>query len=248
MEKNVDKFMDDLKSNELAVATLVVASHQHPVTKEVAVGVVLDDNDRARLAGLEKVIEDGLGAFQNVVGEALRAIHAQKLYRAEFTTFDDYCKVRWNWSRQRAYQLIGAAKVRRNLSTMVDKPQPTSERQTRSLAKLKPEAQRKVWKKLFSAAQGKAITAEDVESAVEKHLSRKPRATKRRKAKESFVLKTLKNELEFKLGKILRRWPQQHLLHAFESVETVIEQYRHIAAAADQPEVNGSSDNAAIKQ
>jgi hypothetical protein len=52
---------------------------------------------------------------------------------------EEYCKERWGFSRPRAYQLIEAAKINQNLSTLVDKP--TSERQTLPLAHLEPEQQ-----------------------------------------------------------------------------------------------------------
>ena len=63
-----------------------------------------------------------------------------KLYRAEFGTFEDYCKERWGIAKRTAYQLMDAAEV---VSTMVDKgmPAPTNERQARPLSRLEPEEQ-----------------------------------------------------------------------------------------------------------
>jgi hypothetical protein len=60
-------------------------------------------------------------------------------------------------SRPRAYQLIEAATISDNLSTIVDKP--THESQLRPLASLAPEDQRTVWKQAVKESDGKPPTA-----------------------------------------------------------------------------------------
>ena len=82
----------------------------------------LTQDETNELQQCETVIEHGQKAFLEVAN-ALAAIIEKKLYRARFETFDLYCKVRWNWKRQRAYQLIRAAEISRDLSTVVDKPE-----------------------------------------------------------------------------------------------------------------------------
>ena len=59
-------------------------------------------------------------------------IRDSRLYRADFNTFEDYCRERWDFTRQRAHQLTEAAEV----STMVD---VQNERQARELAPLKDD-------------------------------------------------------------------------------------------------------------
>ena len=54
------------------------------------------------------------------------------------SSFEHYCRERWQFSRPRAYQLIDSAKVIENLSTTVD----ISERHIRPLTKLEPEQQK----------------------------------------------------------------------------------------------------------
>jgi hypothetical protein len=94
------------------------------------------------LQQLEAVIESGLRTFVEV-GVALMEIRERRLYREQgFTTFEDYCLERWKMSRPRAYQLMEAAYVVGNLSTIVDKPK--NEAQARELAPLSPEQQREV--------------------------------------------------------------------------------------------------------
>ena len=61
-----------------------------------------------RLMELESQIEDGQAAWL-AVGLALTEIRDQKLYRADFQTFADYCRQTWKWTDKRAYQLISAA-------------------------------------------------------------------------------------------------------------------------------------------
>jgi hypothetical protein len=84
----------------------------------------------------EVIIARGLVKFIEV-GTALLKIRDATLYRDAYGTFEDYCQKRWQVSRARAYQLIDAANVVRNVSTMVDKGNsdstiiPSSERVAR---------------------------------------------------------------------------------------------------------------------
>jgi len=62
---------------------------------------------------------------------------------------------------RRAYQLLDAAEVVKNLGcTMV---QPTTERQARPLTRLEPEVQREVWKEVLAETPHEEITAKVVE-------------------------------------------------------------------------------------
>lgn len=74
-------------------------------------------------------------------------IRDSKLYRADFNTFEAYCKEKWGWSRPYAYQLIDAAGVVKAIpvSAMADKI--TSERQARELSKVEPEHRAEVLEK-----------------------------------------------------------------------------------------------------
>ncbi len=88
-----------------------------------------------RLAEEEAVIERGLTTFVEV-GTALMKIRDARLYRDTHETFEDYCRERWGWSRQRSLQLIDGAEVARLLTTTVVIP----ERQARELVPLMREA------------------------------------------------------------------------------------------------------------
>jgi site-specific DNA-methyltransferase (adenine-specific) len=74
-----------------------------------------------RFAALEATIEGGWQAFLEV-GRALVEIRDTNAYRAHagFLTFEDYLRCRWGISRARGYQLIQAATVMGEMSTIVD--------------------------------------------------------------------------------------------------------------------------------
>lgn len=128
--------------------------------------------DRA-LADCERVIADGLRTFVEV-GRALARIRDEELYKAEHSTFEAYCKARWDLSRPRAYQLIDSADI---VSTMVDNklPPPTNERQARELAKLPEAEQPEAWAEAVETAPAGVVTAKHVATVVAKRLpERKP--------------------------------------------------------------------------
>jgi hypothetical protein len=109
----------------------------------------------------EAIIDNGLqSSFVSLL-----AIRNGNLYRKGYSTFEAYCLDRWGISRSRAYQLIDAAKVAENVSTMVDTPLP-SERQARPLAPLPAPQQREAWSKAVDSAPNGKPTAKHVERAV----------------------------------------------------------------------------------
>ncbi|MBP6729239.1 MAG: hypothetical protein KA129_06430 [Microthrixaceae bacterium] len=123
----------------------------------------------ATLEECEAVIERGLSSFVEV-GNALVAIREGHKYRKTHKTFEAYCDQRWGLARNRAYQLIDAAEVTEVLSTMVDTPVPTNERQARALAPLKsdPAAMADAMRTASRVANGNP-TARDVADAVREH-------------------------------------------------------------------------------
>lgn len=128
----------------------------------------------AELEQLEGVIQRNIGAFYEV-GRALMEIRDKGLYRdvLGYDTFESYCKDRWDLSRPRAYQLIDAATIERNLSTIVDKPQ--TESQTRPLSRLNPEQQRTAWQKAVETAPEGKVTAAHVSKVVKEITGEQPK-------------------------------------------------------------------------
>lgn len=65
---------------------------------------------RPSLSACEEVIERAFTAYASA-GLALKTIRENRLYRSEFSRFDDYCRSRWGWSRVHAHRLIEAAEI-----------------------------------------------------------------------------------------------------------------------------------------
>lgn len=103
----------------------------------------LTDQETALLNECEAVVLKGIKAFKEVWG-ALLEIRDSKLYRKEFRTFEDYCVVKWDLSRDYVNKNIRALGVLNNLDTMVSNE--ITERQLRPLTNLEPEIQRQVVK------------------------------------------------------------------------------------------------------
>lgn len=121
---------------------------------------------------LEGIISRSQQAFYEV-GVALAEIRDKKLYRdvSGFATFEEYCKVKWGFSRRNAYYLIEASIVVDNVNNCSHVP--TAESQARPLAKLEPEQQVVAWQKAIDITPtGKPITAALV-SRVVKQMTKK---------------------------------------------------------------------------
>ncbi len=124
-------------------------------------GAIRQETPSASFHELEAVIERGLTTFVEV-GNALMRIRDERLYRENHRTFDQYCRERWGWSRQRSHQLIGAARV----STIVDSP-PANEAQARELARL-PEDDVADARDELQDEHGDGLTAAVIREEVEK--------------------------------------------------------------------------------
>ena len=124
--------------------------------------------EHATLQAYEQTITEGLQTFV-AVGQALLAIREQRLYRAEYATFEGYCRERWGIARSRAYQLIDAAEVAENVHNC-GQILPANEAQARPLTGLTPEEQRAVWQAAVATAEGGTVTAAHVQATVTQHF------------------------------------------------------------------------------
>lgn len=128
-------------------------------------------NDRmikAELARHEAVIERGIRTTIEA-GLSMKIIYDEKLYEGAYKTFEQYVNSRWGYTRARAHQLIEAAEVDANLSTIVDKAdRPQNEGQLREVAKAPPEKQVEVVKKVaeMAAVENRKPTAKDYKKVV----------------------------------------------------------------------------------
>lgn len=111
----------------------------------------------AKLAELEEVVERGFRTFIDV-GNALGEIQAERLYRETHTTFDDYCRERWGFSRQYAYRVIDEASVNQLVDT-------TNRAQAQALAPLARQAAPEVVREVYAEAVAEAGAPEKVTAA-----------------------------------------------------------------------------------
>ena len=125
-----------------------------------------------RLIELESVIERGQKTFLEV-GDALTEIRDSRIYRSDYGTFDEYCKIKWGWQRQRAYELISAALTVNELPAKCNQL-ITREGQARALAAVPAEKRVEVVEK---AAAAGPVTAKSITEAA-KEVVAKPVATK----------------------------------------------------------------------
>ena len=134
----------------------------------------LDAAEERDLGRMESTIAANLAAFFKV-GFALMEIKTRKLYRAEFRSFEEYCRGRWEFNRAHAYRLIGAAEVCKSLSPIGDIPLPENECQVRPLIGLAPGTATKAWKRACEAAGANGrITGALVQKAVSE-VTKKPK-------------------------------------------------------------------------
>ncbi len=149
------------------------AEVEEPITKE----------EQDELSDLESVIDKNLRSFYDV-GTALLKIRDGRLYRAQYPSFDAYCRQRWEMGGAYAYRLIESASVIKNLSPMgdidpsrdpVDSEDgeggglflPQNERQVRPLTQLTIPDQKEAWKRVLNMVPDGKITARDVARVVD---------------------------------------------------------------------------------
>lgn len=130
-----------------------------PVTAATALSRLSEGSDATKLERCETLIRQGIKAFFEM-GQALKQIRDEGLYKEHYSTFEEYCQQRWNFERRHAYRLIDSAEVVANVSAATQ-TLPVSESQARPLTKLEPEQQKKAWQLVVEEASqsGKPITA-----------------------------------------------------------------------------------------
>ena len=138
-------------------------------TSQVGSGVEiiapLSSSELSRIGRLEETIRASMQSFVEV-GAALKEIRENRLYRSGFTTFEAYCKDRWNISRRYAHYLIESSDVVANLCTIVHKSLPATETQCRPLICLEPEQQQAAWIAAEQKAGDAPVTAKIVSATV----------------------------------------------------------------------------------
>ncbi len=133
----------------------------------------LSVDEKIERSQCEERIRRGLIAW-NEAGQSLALIRDSRLYRDEFSTFEEYCEVFWNKSRDWAYKLIGSSEVARILQTNVHKP-PINQGQVRSLIPLIDEPKKLIsaWDSAVESSFDGSPTGLEVKAAVAKIAPKK---------------------------------------------------------------------------
>jgi len=126
---------------------------------------VLNIREKLRRKSLEKTIDKNLKAFYRV-GVALLKIRDERLYRDQYSSFEEYCQERWGFTRVRAHQLISASIVTESIESTDQIIKPANEAQVRPLIKLEPSQQVEAWNAAVETAPEGKVTAKHVSKAV----------------------------------------------------------------------------------
>jgi hypothetical protein len=121
------------------------------------------------LAQLELDVRSGLNGLM-AAEDALLMINEGKLYRANYGTFEDYCKDRWKLDRSTAYRFISASRIRSHLSPIGDKIEISKlpESVLRPLTGLSPsDCERVMTQVIEGRNSGQRITARMVREKVQ---------------------------------------------------------------------------------
>ena len=148
----------------------------------------LSDREKEEFEYLKKSAKRAFYVF----GLALSRIRDFRLYREEYSTFEEFCQSEFGFSRQYVNYQINGAKIFENLKMTTNgcqnkiKPEirtdgsqnrtkvlPTPERQVRPLAKLQPEKQAEVWQKACDRSNGKVPSAKLVQQIAKENASDK---------------------------------------------------------------------------
>jgi hypothetical protein len=135
---------------------------EHVQSPKAAKVVSLSAIEEETLSRCEAVIKAPLSSFF-AVGEALLKIHLGYLYRAQYHSFEDYCRNHFHMSRIHAFRLVRAAKLYQLLSTIGDVPLPQNEAQIRPLAELSENKAKTIWRKAVARAGSSKVTAKLVQ-------------------------------------------------------------------------------------
>lgn len=126
----------------------------------------LTETERTRLGQCEATIRRHFETFREA-GEALAEIRDTRLYREAYSTFESYCRARWEMSKTQANRLIAASSAVKELEKaepkIAEAAAHLTESAARPLTQLKPAEQKKAMAKAIKATGGtltaKAITA-----------------------------------------------------------------------------------------
>jgi hypothetical protein len=142
----------------------VDAHHHHEAVSFVPKNTdILTTDEQAALESAEAIIAAELDAFIRV-GMALSKINTERLYRANYSTFEAYVAERWDLGRARAYAIMRAAETAHILSEISD-IEIRYESHAKELMKIEPEAAVAVYQFVKATSPTGKVTAAGLRSA-----------------------------------------------------------------------------------
>lgn len=95
-----------------------------------------------------------------------------------YASWRDCAMKEFNFNQSRVYQLLSAAEIERNISTIVENEQPIPESHLRPLSGLEPKKQIEVWQEAQVTAPSGKVTAAHVEAVAAQHRTPPPQPAK----------------------------------------------------------------------
>jgi hypothetical protein len=169
------EILDSAASNPMtAVAPAEVNSVQEYEARNQKKPLSVDEQEL--LTQLEDTIRKGFTTFSQV-DEAFAEIHDKCLYRAQYGTFEEYCRIVWNISRSKGQRSVAFIKCVENLkcsqlATSEPLAIPANELQGRKMATRKPEQQIEIAKNV--AKKTSHPTTKDFDEAAEQLTEDEP--------------------------------------------------------------------------
>lgn len=126
----------------------------------------LDVIERKRWIQIRKVIAEKKEALWELVAAVAEA-KEKRLYRENYTSFEAFVETELGWKSTRAYELMEACEVRKELLE-ISSSAPNTESHLAELAKATPEVAAKVWKQVTEKAEetGKEPTAKQIRDTI----------------------------------------------------------------------------------
>jgi hypothetical protein len=126
---------------------------------------------------LRERLEDEVQSAFVVAGRALKQLLEKRLYRDTHSSFESYCRDKFNFSRDSAYLKIGASQVYQNIADKLsaDSLLPSNENQLRYLVKadLEPELQVEMWVDAVNKHPVKPPSGRVVKETIAEYLAKK---------------------------------------------------------------------------
>ncbi len=217
------------KTNKLAVSTPAIVAEVEtfpvPVTIQAApVGEKLSKEESTQLTGFETTYSENRRSWW-VAMTALKSIHDLRLYRQDYSTFQDYCMGRWDFNRAHGNRWVKAVGVYQALKNAAaeNSPLPVTEAQVRPLTQIPQDKWEEAWGKAVDAAVDGKITQRVVEQVATEYRIAKPAKTAKPNAapKLTLDLGAIK-ELVVKLEGLLREHNNPEVITTLEAIQEAL--------------------------